>query len=135
MDVPILRKLTWKSVIRFGKYSDITVKQIYDLGHTGYLRWVYYNCSNITFVTEILECIHVYKQEEIIKPGTDKGKGEYITKMLMAKNEEKDRSRNLKNYFHFKKEKKAQLVTDEKLREKKYFSKSLLQAKNHNKFK
>lgn len=71
MDVPLLRTMTWKSMMNFGKYQDLSVQQVFDLNHTAYLRWVYYNSSKITFIEEILDSLHISDQYRIVKPGTD----------------------------------------------------------------
>ena len=69
MDVIRLRTLAWKSVIGFGKYSDMTIHQIYSLQHTQYLRWIYFNNSKITFIDEILDKIYLWDKYRIDKPG------------------------------------------------------------------
>ena len=53
--VVLLRKLTNKSIMNFGKYFDLTVQQCLDTKKRKYLRWVYFNCSNITFTDELLD--------------------------------------------------------------------------------
>lgn len=69
MDVVRLRKLTTKSVLGFGKYQDSTVGHLLGYNQTTYLRWVYYNCSNIDFAEDILDLIHVSTENRIAKPG------------------------------------------------------------------
>lgn len=62
------RTLTKKSRFNFGRYADYTVGDIIDIRQQReYVIWVYYNCSHISFMPEILEqcCI-----EPITKPGT-----------------------------------------------------------------
>lgn len=75
MDVPLLRILTWKSVIGFGQYKYMKIKDIYDLHHTQYLRYIYYNIAGISFIDEILEAIGIIAlpsiDYRINKPGTD----------------------------------------------------------------
>jgi hypothetical protein len=68
-DVTLLRKLTHKSTLKFGKYSELAVNHMIDLKRHAYLRWVYFNCSNITFIDDILEEIGVYANYRIQKPG------------------------------------------------------------------
>ena len=73
--VILCRKLTWKSIIGFGMYSDCSVQHVFDANHTKYLRWIYYNFSKINFTEEILRAINIREEDEIIKPGKDSEKG------------------------------------------------------------
>lgn len=86
----MLRTLTLKSQLKFGKMADFTVEEIIQIEHEDYLRWVYYNSSNITFMPEILQQLGLtqliqkpginrelweeikvnYKKEKIVKPCT-----------------------------------------------------------------
>lgn len=66
----MLRTLTLKSQIKFGKFADYTVQQVIQIEKTNYLCWVYYNSSNITFIPEILESLGITYL--IAKPGVDK---------------------------------------------------------------
>ena len=54
-DVVLLRKLAEKSTLKFGIYSDVPIYNLLDLKRYSYLRWVYYNSSNITFLDSILK--------------------------------------------------------------------------------
>ena len=68
----LLRTLTKKSQLKFGKYADLTVDQVITLyGAQGlrYLDWVYYNCSNISFCDELLSELAITGDFKIIKPG------------------------------------------------------------------
>lgn len=68
MDVVLLRKLSRKSVLNFGIYKDLPVNNLLDLHNYSYLRWVYFNCSNITFMDDILLEIGVDENNRISKP-------------------------------------------------------------------
>jgi hypothetical protein len=72
MDTILLRTLTGKSKIHFGKYSGLTIDEIINLGHTAYLRRLYFNISSVNFTDEILEKIHVSYKYRIHKPGINK---------------------------------------------------------------
>jgi Rps23 Pro-64 3,4-dihydroxylase Tpa1-like proline 4-hydroxylase len=67
-DVTLLRKLTRKSIMKFGQYSDLQVQNLLDLQRYKYLRWVYFNCSNISFVDDILDEIRIPLNFRIVKP-------------------------------------------------------------------
>jgi hypothetical protein len=65
-----LRILTEKSVLQEGKYANVPIGQLIDLGHTAYLRYVYYTYSNISFTDNVLFKIYIRKDsEKIPKPG------------------------------------------------------------------
>ena len=80
-----LRTLTQKSVMKFGKYSDITVKNLLDLNKTTYLRWCYYNCSEITFTEDILELIRIPPDFRIEKPSKCPDKHDELNIILWGK--------------------------------------------------
>jgi hypothetical protein len=96
-DVTLLRKLTRKSILKFGQYSDLQVQNLLDLQRYKYLRWVYFNCSNISFMDDILDEIriplnfriqkpsknpdlHLKLQEETFENYSDKAKEIYLEK-------------------------------------------------------
>ena len=64
----LLRKLTRKSLLKFGQHHDKCVQELLNRHKKKYLRWVYYNCSMITFVDDILQEIHCFDYQ-IEKPG------------------------------------------------------------------
>jgi len=67
-----LRTLALRSPLNFGRHHDMTVQQVIDLMQIGglrYLTWVYYNCSNISFNTEILDILCIKGDNVIEKPG------------------------------------------------------------------
>ena len=65
----VLRKMTFKSIMGFGKYADLSVKQILDIGDDHYLRWVYYNASHINFFDDVLQAMRIPDNGIIEKPG------------------------------------------------------------------
>jgi hypothetical protein len=67
-DVVLLRKLSRKSTLKFGKYSELTVQDVINLTKQKYLRWVYFNCSNINFMDDILHEINIPEKFRIDKP-------------------------------------------------------------------
>lgn len=71
MDVILLRKLTEKSLLKFGKYKDLTVMELLNIRKHPYIRWVYYNMSNITFTDEVLQKINIFDRDKIKKPGVN----------------------------------------------------------------
>lgn len=65
----VLRKLTRKSLLKFGKYAEYRVGDLLKLCRHDYLRWVYYNSSNINFFDDILDELNITKEFIIVKPG------------------------------------------------------------------
>lgn len=64
----MLRTLTLKSRIGFGKYSDYLVSEVIEIFDKGnYIVWCYYSLSNISFHDEILKSLGV--DCRINKPG------------------------------------------------------------------
>ena len=129
MDVPILRKLTWKSIINFGNYSGFTIQKIFDLGHTRYLRNIYYNKEGITFIDEILNAINIRSFDRIDKPGKDPEKCKYVNEKIFAYRD-KTKKDGYKIMAHVKKMKKDYLLRKRKS-ESFQLKKGVLQAKNH----
>lgn len=126
----ILRKLTRKSVLGFGKHADLTVGGLLKADRYSYLRWVYYNCSNITFMDNILDLISIPEEERITKPGKD------VELFKELKGKRLDSCSEWVNYLIKRKSKcrfKGERVARRK-RENCYFSKNLMQARNHGKF-
>ena len=64
-----LRTLTRKSTLGFGKNANDKIDTLLKVQH-GYLVWVYFNCSKITFIPEILEELKITGEWLIEKPGT-----------------------------------------------------------------
>ena len=123
-----LRTLAPKSLMLFGKFADCTVDQLMVLNRRVYLRWVYYNCSMISFNDHILECLDITNKWCIDKPGTNL---EIHEKMIKFKND---------NLLGIKFNSKSAQKKIKKLDRYKYGSRSRhvesrgkLQARNHNK--
>jgi len=68
MDLIRLRTLTDKSVLGFGQYRDMTLRQIIDYGKTNYLGWVYFNCETIDFHIDLLNEIYINHKYRLTKP-------------------------------------------------------------------
>ena len=72
MDVTLLRTLTLKSTLKFGKYYDLTVDEILNskgLRGVKWLTWAYYQADKISFMPDILEVLGITEQNRINKPG------------------------------------------------------------------
>jgi len=81
-DITLLRKLTEKSTLKFGQYHDVPIYNLLDLNRNTYLRWVYYNSSNITFMDNILFKIGILENEFIQKPGKNPEMYELVTERI-----------------------------------------------------
>ncbi len=123
MDTILLRTLTRKSKLGFGKYADMPIQQIFDYNDKMYLRYIYLNLEGITFTDDILREIPIYENERIIKPGKN-------PEMTIIKDFELD---GFKKYVYNKTTKhrqKAKYTSYRKSTNKQYFKKGILQAKN-----
>ena len=123
----LLRTLTGKSKIHFGKYENLTIDEIINLGHTAYLRQVYFNISSINFTDEILDRIHVFKKFRIEKPGINKKFANECFKNVFRASGDLHRqitSRVINKQYKFK-------FYDFKRVDRKKFSKIALQRINH----
>jgi len=72
MDVTLLRTLTRKSFLKFGKYYDLTIQGVinmYQEKGLNYLTWVYFNSSKINFTDDILSELCIESDNIIVKPG------------------------------------------------------------------
>ena len=100
MDSTILRKLSYRSMLTFGKYGELTVEEMLNLNRTRYLRWCYYNLERISFIDEILEKIGIKGEYVICKPGKDSDLGLLLNKKMVEsmhwKGRIKDKSRKKK---------------------------------------
>jgi hypothetical protein len=65
----LLRKLTLKSVLKFGIHADLSVIELINLQKHKYLLWVYYHCAQIDFNEEVKEYLCINPEREIEKPG------------------------------------------------------------------
>lgn len=54
--------------MKFGQYEELTVQDIINLTKHKYLRWVYFNCSNIDFMDDVLDEIRIPENFRIKKP-------------------------------------------------------------------
>ena len=73
MDSITLRKLTLKSTLKFGRFSEWTVEKAIELKGRraiNYLRWAYFNNSKISFTDEVLlNTLKINASDFISKPG------------------------------------------------------------------
>lgn len=80
-----LRKLTEKSILGFGKFSERTVGQMIQFkGSRGYLRWAYFNLSKISFIDDVLDSLHIDESLRISKPGIDEIMWKKMQKKMQA---------------------------------------------------
>lgn len=76
----LLRKLTERSKMGFGRFSEQTVSTLLQT-NKAYLRWVYYNSSNISFMPEVLHELGI-ESHQIQKPGKNPLLGDEVKKMF-----------------------------------------------------
>ena len=127
MDTIRLRTLTEKSIIGFGQYADLRVKDLISMNRTRDIRWIYYNCSMISFMPDILRWARIEECDEIEKPGVDrelyKSVNEYIEGFQAEYQREGAAKRAEKRIGRSK-------MTKRNI-DKRYFSKGSMQSRNH----
>ena len=125
-DVTLLRKLTEKSILKFGQYADVPICNLLELKKYSYLRWVYFNCSNITFFENILIEIGITEEFFIEKPGVNNEFHEKLTKIKRENINWKDKKHIDKVFKYATKNKKNQRTNLDRIK----YSKSSLARKN-----
>ena len=71
-DVTLLRTLTRKSTLKFGKFHDLTVQNVLDsqnMNGRSLLRFYYFNSSKISFIDDLLDELNIPPELRIPKPG------------------------------------------------------------------
>ena len=71
-DVTLLRTLTRKSTLKFGKFHDLTVQNVLDsqnMKGRSLLRFYYFNSSKISFIDDLLDELNIPPEFRIPKPG------------------------------------------------------------------
>ena len=89
MDRVILRKLSRKSTLNFGKYADYTVDQVLTqnpIDGMHYLIWLYYNSSNISFIEDVLIQLGITADNRIDKPGKVHDKNTFYKYCISCRN-------------------------------------------------
>lgn len=122
----LLRTLTPKSILWFGKHEGKSVRQIIDLRDSQYIRWIYYNVAGVSFTDEVLDMIKLPQEYEINKPGIDVDLGEKV--MALAREHVDPKKRN-GIAVSTKKRLKAKYTAKRKYRQK-YNTKKYMQLKN-----
>lgn len=127
MDTLRLRIMTEKSIIGFGKFTDLSVQNLIDMKKTREIRWIYFNCSMLSFKDNILDWAGIINEYRIEKPGTNK-------ELYYQLNDEKKKRMSgfeiMKKGLHTNKVLKSRMK-DNKRVDRFRFSKSSLQAINH----
>jgi hypothetical protein len=75
----LLRKLTKKSTLNFGKYKDYTVGHLLGMKKQIDLTSIYFKLSTISFTDEVLDELGIPEDYKIVKPG----KNEELYKTFM----------------------------------------------------
>lgn len=129
MATTLLRKLSRKSQLKFGIYSDNTVQDLLTFKKYNYLRWVYFNCDRISFLDDILDELSITKEYRINKPA----KAPEKFRLLFIEKEEK--MYGITKHIRDKKQKKDDRVKHKLIakRGNHRFSKNSLRLKNQGK--
>lgn len=68
----LLRKLTKKSTINFGKFKEYTVEHMFGMKKQIELTSMYFNLSTITFTDDILDELGITEEFRINKPAANR---------------------------------------------------------------
>ena len=66
--IPLLRTMTRKSRLGFGKYKDLTIQHILDMKLNSVLVSAYFKLTSINYTEDILQEIGISKEYRIKKP-------------------------------------------------------------------
>ena len=132
MDIPILRILSRKSTLGFGKYGDLSIQQLLDLRKGQYIRWVYYNFEGITFQDDILKEASIFDNDKISKPGRNPEVCDIITKKKWSSLLKRDFDEYIKAANHQRKDNRVNNYRMRKANSKYLYKKSVLRYKNQN---
>lgn len=80
----LLRTLTVKSTMGFGIHKELKVGEVINLNKKQYLRWCYYNLSNITFTEDILIQLGITEEYRIEKPGKNVEHGVLLDELIFS---------------------------------------------------
>lgn len=125
MEVVRLRKLTYKSVLPYGKYKGKVVEEVKksDVGH---LVWLYYHVEWLSYVDEVLDDLKIFPEQRIEKPGIDHGK--FMKRLIVIEHYKFGDKAKLRHYSIERKRRKQRLADTERCTD---FTKGQLEAMNH----
>jgi len=129
----LLKTLTEKSIIEFGKNKDMSVADILIVRKID-LIYTYFNYSNLTFTNDILDKLKIDIDDRITKPGKNpdifqKYLDRNISKMIKFKSSQWHVNASKSEEVYNNRKFKAKL-TGIKARERIYFSKNSLRWRN-----
>ena len=101
----LLRKLTKKSTLNFGKFKDYTVEHLFGMKKQIELTSIYFKLSTITFTDDILDELGITEEYRISKPSKNVELYQEFMMMKYGKKQKpnKDLQRMSKETLPFKK--------------------------------
>lgn len=121
----LYRIMADKSRLGFGKYSDMTVRDVIKIDPP-YLAWAYYCLANVSLKPEILEELGL---EPIAKPGTDEAR---LKAWKRKRSEGYTEEERLHGYYKIYRKQRSKAIGGYlRVRNATSFSKAQLQAINH----
>lgn len=123
-----LRTMAMKSFFNEGNFKDRTVSQLIELGEENYLRYAYYNYSNISFTADILIAIGI-DDMQINKPGKDPELWKDIKQYFKENLSEQEKKANARQFISNSRKRLNKLEVGP------YYSRSSMQNRNHGRFK
>lgn len=132
MDRIALRIMAPLSKYAIGKYAGCTVESLLDRDND-YIRWSYFNHSNISYQDEILSKVGILDRYRIAKPGTDPEMYERCKANVMQYVKSKMTENQIMGMASRRKrlQKKAHAKAVKKVDDENNLSKRVLQAINH----
>jgi hypothetical protein len=126
-DRTLLRTLTLKSRLDFGKFGKIPIESLAK-SMPSYLRWVYYTYEAITFTEDVLDLIKIPIDKRIGKPGKDN----YLWKELQTPGEKISQKAYLGLNHYPEEEKKMNQYNYKRgiRKDKDFLQKNVLKSKN-----
>lgn len=130
-DRTLLRTLTKKSRMKFGRYRDFTVGDI--ISTVADYRWelgsCYYNLSMISFDEEVLQELGITEEFRIPKPGKSNSYNE--TRFFLLKIKDMLPEQEILKAFRVRKQEQKRATANSLAKSNIKFSKGSMQSKNH----
>lgn len=129
----LLRTLTRKSVLPYGKFKGQEVGRVIDSRNKANLIWIYYNVQWISFVDEVLRELCINGDMVISKPGTCPEKFDDVMNIRMRTAARLQGDKNVEyRMYHYKQNRYKREV--KKARKDEELSKGVMRDINHGHF-
>lgn len=143
MSILLMRTVTPKSIFGFGKYTDISIQQMLNMGMHKELLKIYYSNRNLDYNQELKDALCIHGEHEIDKRNYNHESRYYEStnyhinqclKQILSKktDDELDKHKRMKRKeMHYG---RKQVKAKESIYKRTIFSKGVQQMRNHNKY-